>query len=234
MACSKGRSGILRRVAIGALGATALCAYATQSAAQVTLDPIDVAAGKPRKKRGAQVPPVAPASTGDQDGGAQSTPSAAPAGSSEPKGFQGTPDWVYNTPASVSVISRETLEQRTPRNTSDLFQDMWKRTRPAMASSCSTRAPASSGGMQTAQGRNRPCCLPLSRILRSCWPLTSTCCEPNSGSRRAAAERRQIWLAGHSSRQLTRLVTIPLCDGHFRWISRLRFGESRMPGGWCW
>jgi TonB-dependent heme/hemoglobin receptor len=125
MACrSKGRSGILRRVAIGALGATALCAYATQSAAQVTLDPIDVAAGKPRKKRGAQVPPVAPASTGDQDGGAQSTPSAAPAGSSEPKGFQGTPDWVYNTPASVSVISRETLEQRTPRNTSDLFQDM--------------------------------------------------------------------------------------------------------------
>ena len=109
---------------MGALGATALCAYATHAAAQVTLDPIDVAAGKPRKKRGAQAPAAAPASTVDQDGGAQSTPSAAPAGSSEPKGFQGTPDWVYNTPASVSVISRETLEQRTPRNTSDLFQDM--------------------------------------------------------------------------------------------------------------
>ena len=40
------------------------------------------------------------------------------------KGYQGTPDWVYETPASVSVISRETLEQRTPRNSSDLFQDM--------------------------------------------------------------------------------------------------------------
>lgn len=40
------------------------------------------------------------------------------------KGFQGTPNWVYETPASVSVISRETLEQRAPRNSSDLFQDM--------------------------------------------------------------------------------------------------------------
>ena len=121
---NKGRSDILRRASLGLLSAASLCAYTTHSAAQVTLDPIDVAAGKPRKKRGAQVPAVAPASPADQDGGAQSTPSSAPAGNSEPKGFQGTPDWVYSTPASVSVISRETLEQRTPRNTSDLFQDM--------------------------------------------------------------------------------------------------------------
>jgi hypothetical protein len=47
----KSRSGILRRVALGALGATSLCFHMPQSAAQVTLDPIDVAAGKPRKKR---------------------------------------------------------------------------------------------------------------------------------------------------------------------------------------
>lgn len=44
--------------------------------------------------------------------------------SGQNKGFQGTPDWVYETPASVNVISRETLEQRAPRNSSDLFQDM--------------------------------------------------------------------------------------------------------------
>jgi TonB-dependent heme/hemoglobin receptor len=121
---SRGRYGILRRSALGALGATALFVCATPSVAQVTLEPIDVAAGKPRKKRTAQVPPAAPATTGDQDGGSQSAPGAAPAGDSQPKGFQGTPDWVYNTPTSVSVISRETIEQRAPRNTSDLFQDM--------------------------------------------------------------------------------------------------------------
>jgi TonB-dependent heme/hemoglobin receptor len=121
---SKGRSGILRRFALGALGATALCAYATQAVAQVTLEPIDVAAGKPHKKRGSQAAPPAPASPGDQDGGAQSTPGVAPPSSGESKGFQGTPDWVYNTPGSVSVLSRETIEQRAPRNTSDLFQDM--------------------------------------------------------------------------------------------------------------
>jgi TonB-dependent heme/hemoglobin receptor len=40
------------------------------------------------------------------------------------KGYQGTPDWVYSTPAGVSVLSREFIEQRAPRNTSDLFRDM--------------------------------------------------------------------------------------------------------------
>jgi TonB-dependent heme/hemoglobin receptor len=43
---------------------------------------------------------------------------------SRPKGYQGTPDWVYETPASVSVLTREQIEQRSPRNTSDLFRDM--------------------------------------------------------------------------------------------------------------
>jgi TonB-dependent heme/hemoglobin receptor len=119
---SKGRSGILRRFALGVLGATAVSAYADHSFAQVTLDPIDVAAGKPRKKRAAQAAPAAPAANTEQESGAQSAP-AAPA-TSEAKGFEGTPDWVYRAPTSVSVISREVLEQRSPRNVSDLFQDM--------------------------------------------------------------------------------------------------------------
>ncbi|MGV3633834.1 MAG: TonB-dependent hemoglobin/transferrin/lactoferrin family receptor [Pseudorhodoplanes sp.] len=121
---SKGQSGILRRIALGALGATAFCAYATESMAQVTLAPIDVAAGQNRKRRTTQPAPAAQPASTEQDSGGQAAPGSAPPGSSEPKGFQGTPDWVYNTPGSVSVISRETLEQRTPRNTSDLFQDM--------------------------------------------------------------------------------------------------------------
>jgi TonB-dependent heme/hemoglobin receptor len=88
----KGRSGVLRRFALRALGATALSALAAPSLAQdsVTLDPITV--------------------TGPND--------------SRPKGYQGTPDWVYETPASVSVLTREQIEQRSPRNTSDLFRDM--------------------------------------------------------------------------------------------------------------
>lgn len=36
-------------------------------------------------------------------------------------GFQGTPDWVYETPASISVISREAIEKKQPRNAYDLF-----------------------------------------------------------------------------------------------------------------
>ncbi|WP_313664529.1 TonB-dependent hemoglobin/transferrin/lactoferrin family receptor [Shinella sp.] len=36
-------------------------------------------------------------------------------------GFQGTPDWVYETPASVSVISRTAIEKKQPRNAYDLF-----------------------------------------------------------------------------------------------------------------
>lgn len=36
-------------------------------------------------------------------------------------GFQGTPDWVYETPASVSVLSREAIEKKQPRNAYDLL-----------------------------------------------------------------------------------------------------------------
>ena len=36
-------------------------------------------------------------------------------------GFQGTPDWVYATPDSVSVVGREAIANNPPRNTADLF-----------------------------------------------------------------------------------------------------------------
>lgn len=36
-------------------------------------------------------------------------------------GYQGTPDWVYDTPASVSVVSREAIQTAGVRNTRDVF-----------------------------------------------------------------------------------------------------------------
>jgi hemoglobin/transferrin/lactoferrin receptor protein len=44
-----------------------------------------------------------------------------PRSASSGAGFQGTPDWVYETPASVSVVSREAIEKKQPRNAYDLF-----------------------------------------------------------------------------------------------------------------
>ncbi len=39
-------------------------------------------------------------------------------------GYQGTPDWVYETPASVSVISREAIERAPSRNARDLLDNV--------------------------------------------------------------------------------------------------------------
>lgn len=39
-------------------------------------------------------------------------------------GYQGTPDWVYETPASVSVVSREAIQSAGVRNTRDVFNRM--------------------------------------------------------------------------------------------------------------
>lgn len=39
-------------------------------------------------------------------------------------GYQGTPDWVYETPSSVSVISREAIESNPARNTRDLLDNV--------------------------------------------------------------------------------------------------------------
>ena len=39
-------------------------------------------------------------------------------------GYQGTPDWVYETPASISVISREAVERRPSRNARDLLDNV--------------------------------------------------------------------------------------------------------------
>lgn len=36
-------------------------------------------------------------------------------------GYQGTPDWVYETPASVSVVSRQAIQSADVRNTRDVF-----------------------------------------------------------------------------------------------------------------
>lgn len=36
-------------------------------------------------------------------------------------GYQGTPDWVYETPASVSVVSRDAIQSAGVRNTRDVF-----------------------------------------------------------------------------------------------------------------
>lgn len=38
-------------------------------------------------------------------------------------GFQGTPDWVYETPSSVSVISRQAIQNAPVRNTRDLLDN---------------------------------------------------------------------------------------------------------------
>ena len=42
-------------------------------------------------------------------------------------GYQGTPDWVYETPASVSVVSREAIQSAGVRNTRDVCAvDKWR------------------------------------------------------------------------------------------------------------
>lgn len=37
------------------------------------------------------------------------------------RGYRGTPDWVYDTPDSVSVVTREAIEESGARETNDLF-----------------------------------------------------------------------------------------------------------------
>lgn len=38
-------------------------------------------------------------------------------------GFQGTPDWVYETPSAISVVTQEALKSKPPRNTADGLRD---------------------------------------------------------------------------------------------------------------
>jgi hemoglobin/transferrin/lactoferrin receptor protein len=42
-------------------------------------------------------------------------------GESSDAGFQGTPDWVYETPASVSVVTREAIKNTVARDARELF-----------------------------------------------------------------------------------------------------------------
>lgn len=120
------KSGVLRRFALPALCVSTLSVFAAQTLAQDALPEIEVnpttncKSNKTKKRTAAPAPRGVPAS--DQNQVVQRPQAGASAGQN--KGFQGTPDWVYQTPGGVSVLSRELIEQRTPRNTSDLFQDM--------------------------------------------------------------------------------------------------------------
>ncbi|WP_226951137.1 TonB-dependent receptor [Rhizobium terrae] len=44
--------------------------------------------------------------------------------SSSGSGYQGTPDWVYETPGSVSVVSREAIQNAPSRNARDLLDNV--------------------------------------------------------------------------------------------------------------
>ncbi len=93
-------SEILRGASLRVLGVSALSAWAmpsfAQDSVQAPLDTITVATDK-----------------NGQNG-------------SDNKGFQGTPDWVYDTPASVNVLSREMIEQSTPRNNRRSVSVTWR------------------------------------------------------------------------------------------------------------
>ncbi len=39
-------------------------------------------------------------------------------------GYQGAPDWIYDTPAAISFISRSAMQETVPRSSSDLFDGM--------------------------------------------------------------------------------------------------------------
>ncbi|WP_068311164.1 TonB-dependent hemoglobin/transferrin/lactoferrin family receptor [Polycladidibacter hongkongensis] len=41
-----------------------------------------------------------------------------------PEGWQGAPEWVYGTPAAISVIGREKVAQENVRSTADLLEDV--------------------------------------------------------------------------------------------------------------
>lgn len=45
-------------------------------------------------------------------------------GAASGSGFQGTPDWVYETPSSVSVVSREAIKSSSTRNSRELFSSV--------------------------------------------------------------------------------------------------------------
>ena len=52
------------------------------------------------------------------------TVSGGDADAASGSGYQGTPDWVYQAPAAVSVISREAIQTSPSRNTTELFESV--------------------------------------------------------------------------------------------------------------
>ncbi|BAR98030.1 TonB-dependent receptor [Blastochloris viridis] len=66
-------------------------------------------------------------------------------------GFQGTPDWVYDTPASVSVISREAIQTNPNRTARDLFASV----PGVLASSDNAQNPGVNVNIRGLQDQNR-------------------------------------------------------------------------------
>jgi TonB-dependent heme/hemoglobin receptor len=137
---SRKRFGALRRFAPPVLCGTVISVCVTQGLAQVAQPATEATppSTPPSAVEAAPLPEIEVNPTRNRrsrrsrQGAAPAPRAVVPANQTAPvppspgenKGFQGTPNWVYTTPGGVSVISREVIEQRSPRNTSDLFQDM--------------------------------------------------------------------------------------------------------------
>ncbi|WP_198362918.1 TonB-dependent receptor [Sulfitobacter sp. DFL-23] len=65
-------------------------------------------------------------------------------------GYQGTPDWVYNTPESVSVLSKDAIKDSQPRDSGDLFTGM-----AGVATAGATQNPGISVNIRGLQDQNR-------------------------------------------------------------------------------
>lgn len=65
-------------------------------------------------------------------------------------GFQATPDWVYETPESVSVLSGEAIEATQPRDSGDLFTGM-----AGVSTAGATQNPGISVNIRGLQDQNR-------------------------------------------------------------------------------
>ena len=66
-------------------------------------------------------------------------------------GYQGTPDWVYRTPSSVGVISRQVIERSPTRNARDLLDDV----AGVYANRSETQNPGISVNVRGLQDQNR-------------------------------------------------------------------------------
>lgn len=66
------------------------------------------------------------------------------------RGFQGQPDWVYETPAAVSVISQQSMETKPPRQLADVVRDT-----PGVYTEADRRHPGASVNIRGIQNQGR-------------------------------------------------------------------------------